>query len=149
LSSVFAAELEIDERLRRQVIAFSIIATLVGAMFIVLMPIGLASRMLLLLAFLCYCRIDIRRQLAGYARVSGLYIDAAGAVRATGPAGDPLFLELDSGSVVLQRIAWLRLRFPDGKRYGELLIGDPDGGAQWHALQLIWEQQRQAFGRTG
>lgn len=149
MSSAFATELKPDERLRRRVVGLSSIATVTGAAFVVLMPIGVALRTLLLLACLCYCWMDIRRQLHGYARVSGLYIDAAGVVRAFTRAGDPVILELVSGSVILQRIAWLRLRFPDGISYGELLAGDPSRCAQWHALQLIWEQQRHAFGPTG
>jgi len=148
LSREFATEIDPDEWVRRGVLGFSVIAIVTGAATICLMPIGAPLRAALLLAWLWYGRHDIRRQLIGYRRVSRLHIDALGMVRATDPAGNPVILELESGSLVLQRMAWLRLRFPDGEIYGELLIGDPTRCARWHALQLIWEQQRHAFGRA-
>jgi hypothetical protein len=46
----------------------------------------------------------------------------------------------------MSRVAWLRLEFDDGLRYGELLTGNPRRDEQWRRLQLIWRQPAAAFG---
>lgn len=51
------------------------------------------------------------------------------------------------GSVVLRKVAWLRIRLPNGLDYGELLSGSSRNDAHWHRLQLIWRQNQAAFGR--
>ena len=55
-------------------------------------------------------------------------------------------LELLPGSVVLDRVAWLRLRFADGLRYGELVTGRSCDDQQWRRLLVVWRHQA-AFGR--
>jgi hypothetical protein len=51
------------------------------------------------------------------------------------------------GSIVLRRVAWLRIRLPSGLDYGELLSGSSRSDPDWHRLQLIWRQNQAAFGR--
>lgn len=113
------------------------------------MPIAIWVRALLLAAFAWQCRRDICRQARGYARIARLCIDSAGEVQGRGPLGQTYQLRLCSGSMVLPRLAWLRLEFADGHRYGELIYGNSAESAEWHGLQLIWEQRRASFGRAG
>jgi hypothetical protein len=45
---------------------------------------------------------------------------------------------LESGSLVLHRLAWLRLRTADGARVTELLRGEARLCGDWRRLQVIW-----------
>jgi hypothetical protein len=74
-------------------------------------------------------------------------LDANGNIAGLGPDGRFEALTLLSGSVLMSRVGWLRVRFPDGSRYGELLRGDPARDLEWQRLQLIWRHGRGAFGR--
>lgn len=49
---------------------------------------------------------------------------------------------LESGSVVLSRVAWLRLKTADGVAVSELLSGDPRRSGDWRRLQVIWRHIR-------
>lgn len=46
---------------------------------------------------------------------------------------------LESGSVLLQKTGWFRLRDRHGGRHGELLRGDPRSSPDWRRLQVIWQ----------
>ena len=48
----------------------------------------------------------------------------------------------------IRRMAWIRIRLADGRKYGELLRGNAVIDKQWHRLQLIWQQTRQNIGRS-
>jgi hypothetical protein len=58
-------------------------------------------------------------------------------------------VQIMSGSLVLERLAWLRLKLPDGLIYGELLHGDPASCQQWRHLQILWRQGLGTFGGRG
>jgi hypothetical protein len=73
-------------------------------------------------------------------------LDADGNIAGIGPDGRVEPLTLLSGSIVLKRLAWLRVQFTDGSEYGELLRGDPATDLEWHRLQLLWRHRRTAFG---
>jgi hypothetical protein len=51
------------------------------------------------------------------------------------------------GSVVLPRIAWLRLRLTDGLVCAELLHGSAVDSQHWRHLQILWCQGARSFGR--
>ena len=72
-------------------------------------------------------------------------LDANGDVFATRPDGRSETVVLLSGSLVLSRLAWFRLRFTDGCICAELMLGDPISDPRWQRLQLIWQQSRMAF----
>lgn len=90
---------------------------------------------------------ELKAMARGSARLDALRLDAAGNAVGFGPAGGPEPLCLLSGSMVLKRLAWLRLRFADGSTHGELFAGEPGSDPAWHRLQLIWRLNRRAFGR--
>lgn len=82
----------------------------------------------------------------GQRRVARIVIGSRGLLMAVQPCGRCEPVILLSGSVVYQRIAWLRFRFADGHHYAELLAGDARHDERWHGLQLIWHLGRDAFG---
>ena len=148
MSSEFATELECQPWARACVLLTAMLMALTGVTFTITMPVAIWLRAALAALWFCYCWREFGRQLGGYARLNRLCLSAAGEAWAIGPSGVLHSLELASGSMVLSRVAWLRLRFADGSHYGELLTGHPLHCERWHGLQLIWEQRRDAFGRT-
>ncbi len=90
---------------------------------------------------------ELRRLVRGAARLQKLRLDAEGDVAGLGPDGRFEPLVLLSGSIVLKRLAWLRVRFADGSEHGELFKGDPASDPEWQRLQLLWRHRRGAFGR--
>jgi hypothetical protein len=148
LSREFAAELVPEHSTRLCVLLAAALASFTGAAFILTIPVAIGLRAALLAVWIGYCRRDIRCQLRGYARISRLRLDTAGGIRAIGPLGQAELLQLGSGSVVLSRAAWLRMKFADGSVYGELLLGHPLECEHWHRLQLIWQQRSGAFGQA-
>lgn len=143
--AVFKTELDPSPALRRFVLLSGFVALLAGTAIIMHLPLPLTLRGVLCIIWIVDCSGELKRMQRGNARISRLQLDANGDIFATGPAGRSDYLELLSGSVVLSRLAWLRLRFPDGSAAAELLTGDPLRNPQWHRLQLIWQQNRAAF----
>ena len=145
-SAVFSIELKPSKNLRGLLLCCGVAATVAGVMLILTVPINGCFRALLAVAWTWQSGLELRMQRRGAARVSRIRLDSGGAVCAEDGNGDWRRLELRSGSVVLTGVAWLRLRFPDGCHYGELLSGNPRTSRNWHGLQLIWRQHRDAFG---
>jgi hypothetical protein len=82
----------------------------------------------------------------GGARIHRYTLDALDNVVGIAIDGQRRPLRLMGGSVVLPRLAWLRLQFPDGSHYVELLRGDPRVDLNWQRLQLIWQARRLVIG---
>jgi len=79
---------------------------------------------------------SLYRQAIGYARVRRILIDARGGVRCVGR--DAVFASrLLDGTVVLDRVAWLRLELPDGRAYGECLCRADAGRRSWRRLHVL------------
>lgn len=122
-------------------------AALAGTLAILTLPLDWILRAPLALIWLLDGWRELGSLKRGAARLHGLRLDASGTVRGITPDGRIECLELLSGSLVLKRLAWLRLRFPDGLAYGEFLRGDPGHDPQWRRLGLIWRHRRGAFGQ--
>ncbi len=120
---------------------------LAGLAIILTLPLAPLLRILLAGAWLAENIRECRRQVRGAARVGRITLDARGNIAGTTPDGRALSLTLLSGSVVLSRLAFLRVQFADGSDYVELLRGDPAADLEWQRLQLIWRHCRAAFGR--
>jgi len=143
--AVYKTELDPSPALRKFVLLSAAVALLAGIAIIMNLPLSLTLRGVLCGIWIFDCSNEVKRLRRGSARIGRLQLDANGDIFATGPAGRSEYLELLSGSVVLSRLAWLRLRFPDGSVAAELLAGDPLRDPHWHRLQLIWQQSRAAF----
>ena len=147
-SHEFSAELIPDQTLRNVVVLSGVIATLVGVVLILQMPVNPIFRLAMTMLWLAYNKYelcDVTRRSANVARIE---INQHGKLWVTDPAGQRRPAELLRGSVVLARYAWIRIRFEDGRKYGELMSGNAVENKQWHRFQLIWKQARQIIGRA-
>lgn len=123
------------------------VAAIAGAAIIIATPVSGVLRLLILVAWAGECARECRALRRGGSRLLALRLDTEGGITGFGPDGRREPLVLLAGSMVLRRLAWLRLRFADGSTHGELIMGDPDTDPAWHRLQLIWMLRRSAFGR--
>lgn len=143
----FEAVLTPDLRLRQCVLLCGGAALVIGLVLILLMPLAPLWRLLLAVAWVGESCRELRSLVQGAARLTRIRLDADGNVSGRKPDGQYEVLTLLTGSIVLSRVGWLRLGFQGGRRYGELLCGDPARDLQWQRLQLIWRHNRAAFGR--
>ena len=146
-SARFETVLTPEPRLRQCLLLFAWLAMITGFILILLMPLAAVWRFLLAAAWIGESLRELRALTRGAARLQLIRLDADGNIAGLGPDGRFEVLTLLSGSMVLSRLGWLRVRFPDGSRYGELLRGDPARDLEWQRLQLIWRHRRAAFGR--
>lgn len=129
------------------VLGCALLTTALGHVFILAIPIPLYARLLVCAAWLWRCCRDVYGQIAAYACVRGIHLHPSGRAHAVAADGSHVSLVVTPGSVVLRRVAWLRLELANGSHYGELLTGRADACDAWHRLQLIWRQRNAAFGR--
>lgn len=143
--AVFKTELIPSPGLRKLVLICGVVALLTGILIILILPLPPVLRGAISIIWSVDCARELRMLKRGAARISHLQLDANGDIFATGSDGRRETLVLLSGSVVLSRLAWLRLRFPDGSIFAELMWGDPASDPRWQRLQLIWQQRQAAF----
>jgi hypothetical protein len=133
--------------LRILVLTSGCLLLVAGVGLVVSLPLPPAWRGMLLLLWLADTVAGLRGIHAGMLRLGSLTVNQFGEMSVTGPDGTLETVTLESGSVVLRRIAWLRLRFPDNSRYAEFFCGNPVNEPAWHRFQLIWQHAAEAFGR--
>ena len=133
-----AIELVPVPRLRRVVIVSGWIFMQIGLFIIVQMPLAVPIKLILIAAWIADCLWGLKRQVAGNVKVKRIKIDTVGVVECLDQSGYSHKIQLLKGSVVLQRWAWLRLRFPDGQHYVELLSKIDCPATTWRRLQLLW-----------
>jgi len=148
-SREFEAVLVPATRLRRALLAISGGAWLAGTLLLLGLPLRPELKFLLVCLWLVRCLFELRSQVKAAFRIDRIRICATGSLEGLSGGGAVESLTLLSGSVVLSRVAWLRLRLDDGLQYGELLTGNPRRDQQWRRLQLIWRQHAAAFGGPG
>ncbi len=81
-----------------------------------------------------------------YQRINRIRIDCSGHVGLRNSSGEWQAARLATGSVVLDRFAWLRIEACDGRRSVELLRGITRKNEEWRRLQVIWRHLGAAVG---
>ena len=75
---------------------------------------------------------------AGFAICRGMRVSADGAISILAGDGREIPARLVPGTVVLQQLAWLRIRTDSGLAYAEPLAGKSTENEAWRRLQVIW-----------
>jgi hypothetical protein len=92
-------------------------------------------------AALVWCLVSVRELFvitSGYKRFCGLRIYETGAIELLGADGRCCTAKTLPGSVVLRRIAWLRLAPEKGRPYAELVRENSAEDEAWRRFQVIW-----------
>jgi hypothetical protein len=141
------ADLQPDRLLRLLLLIFAAILHLAGFVLLLGTPLPGGALVLLVLAWSWLCLRDWRNQLRAYRRVAAIRICSDGCIETVDMHGQTERVQLRAGSLILPRVAWLRLEFADRSHFGELLSGDARRCARWHWLQLASRQHGARFGR--
>ncbi len=134
----YSAELHPEPRLRRLVQGSGLLLFLLGLLLTVQLPVAAGYKSLVAVFWLALSVYEWLSNRLAYARSGILRIDAEGRIERRNGAGAWQVHGLRSGSVVLPRLAWLRLTADDGLRYAELLCGDARESNDWRRFQVIW-----------
>ncbi len=145
-SPLFEVKLRPDPLLHRVVLLAGVIAMVIGALIIIDLRLNLIWRCTAGVVWILDCLFELRRLLAGIAWVRQISLDSGGGITALDASGDSVSLTLQSGSMVLPGLAWLRVADEDGRFYAGLFARRRMGSLEWHRLQLLWQQSRKAFG---
>lgn len=137
-STPYSTEIAPERQLRLLVIASGVASMLVG------MPILVAIDMDQRWTFLAGCiwLIASSRQLIvitfGYKRYRRLRIYGSGDAELQNRDGDWRPAKLLPGSIVLDKLAWLRFVAPDGSQHREFVRRRSAECEAWRRLQVIW-----------
>ncbi len=123
-------------------------AVLVGLVLLMRLPLPVPARALLIALWLFTGLRQLGRHSKGMQRVKVIRLQE-GEATVIDRQGRQSPVRIMSGSVVLPKLAWLRLRCPDGLVIGELLRGDAATDKQWRHLQILWRQGAGPFGGGG
>ena len=123
-------------------------AFLIGLLLLIRLPVSVPVRLALVVPWIIGSIRGLSRQSRGVHRIKAIRLEV-GVATVVDRHGRQAPVRIMSGSIVLPRLAWLRLRLADGLICGELLRGDATVCLQWRHLQILWRQGPGAFGGRG
>lgn len=125
-----------DLRLVVDVAAQLLIAASIA--LVLTMSLGVLPRFGAALACLGLGRFELLRLRRGFRCCREIRLASDGSALLRDEDGRWVVASLRSGSLVLPRLAWLRLRTVSGVLVTELVCGDSRTGQDWRRLQVIW-----------
>ena len=115
-----------------------VVLSLAGLGLALLLPFAAVPQAVLALAWRCLSGRECHAFWRGYAGGGALRIAADGEVRVRSHGGGWQPARMRPGSVVLPRLAWLRVDVPGKRPYAELVSADSQKSEEWRRLQVIW-----------
>lgn len=112
--------------------------TLAGLALVPLVPVSAVQKAVLAMAWLVLSGRECHAFWRGYAGGGALRVAADGQVLRQCRDGGWQPARLCPGSVVLPRLAWLRLEPPGMRPYAELVRAKTQKSEDWRRLQVIW-----------
>jgi hypothetical protein len=139
MSSIkYSTELKPDAKLRRFVLCTGVIASLGGLFAVTTIDISLLNKVAVALTWCLLSAWHLLLIARRYKACSRLELDASGELRVFGTNDRCRTATIETGSVVLDYVAWLRFRTGDGTRHAELLGRNSAGTHEWRRFQVIW-----------
>lgn len=136
-SPEFAAHLRASSALRQIVQVSGAVLCAAGILLIAGWPIG-GWQIVLVVAWTARCWLELRRYRRAYRLFRHIRCAGDGSIVLADEAHTTTDAELLPGSVLLERVGWLRLETSDGQRFAELIAGNPRKNKDWRRLQVIW-----------
>ena len=137
-SSTFSTELIPDPAMRRLIIVAALAMTLPGLLVILSLPISNFLRAAAGLICTLVTGVELALISSAHKQYTCIRIYSDGAVEIRDRDGVWQIATIASGSIVLQKLAWFRLKPANGGRYYELVRGNSRESKQWRRLQVIW-----------
>ena len=137
-SRIYSAYLIPDPGLRRVVLASGWLLTAIGFMLIFWLELNILVRMLAASMWGALSYFELRHLRRGFNRFVAIRVFPGAVILLQNIDQEWISAELLTGSLLLRKFGWLRLRSADGYRFAELLRGDARESHQWRRLQVIW-----------
>ena len=137
-STVFSIELIPDPRLRRVVIGCALLAFAAGLVMMLMMPFHNEWKAAAAVLWSVNAAIEFRRLTGGYRDCRRIRFEPDGEMHIVGEDGCCTAATTVSGSVVFQRLAWLRIVTVDGRRIVELIRPRSAQDKVWRRFQVVW-----------
>ena len=137
-SSKYSAELATQQKLRVLVLLSGVGLGAMGLVLIFRLPLHFAVTAGMALAWSVLTLSELAAIYQGFRGRCGLRVCADGSLLQRDCEGCWRAAELLPGSVVLPRLAWIRLRVGRGARSAELLRARGQKRRDWRRLQVIW-----------
>jgi hypothetical protein len=113
-------------------------ATTFGLALVAAMPVAAHWRVVGAVLWLLLSTREMHCIARGFSRCQRLRIAQNGDAEVMTPDGGWVPATLCAGSIVLPRLAWLRLRADNGQHFAELLRCESPRNKDWRRLQVIW-----------
>ena len=137
-STAYFAEFKPDPHLRRLVAASGVLLGIAGVLVILLLPTDLWMRLAACVIWVLTSAREHRQLQRGWADCRALRFTANGELMVLGADQTWRAARQETGSVLLRKLGWIRLRDHRGVVFGELLSGDDRASPDWRRLQVIW-----------
>jgi hypothetical protein len=137
-STAYSAELKPDPRLRRLVAGSGLLLGIAGLLVILHLPTDLWMRVLACIVWAGTSAREHGQLQRGWADCCALRFTANGDLTVLGADHTWRTARRETGSVLLRKVGWIRLRDHRGVVFAELLSGDDRTSPDWRRLQVIW-----------
>lgn len=137
-SGEYSTVLTPETRLRRWVVGSGAGLMVAGALIVLVQPIPVVPRLAVACAWLLYGSHRLVSLVAAYGSCRRIRVDSDGSLWIEAADGSLRAGRIGSGSIVLARIAWLRVVTDDRFVAGELLRGNGRECDAWRRFQVIW-----------
>jgi len=109
-----------------------------GLALILVLDIDVVLRVAGCLVWVLAGRFELRRLEQGFDACKAIRIDSSGEAMILNSEENWMPATLLTGSVLLRRLAWIRLQDQSGQIFLELISGDARQSQDWRRLQVIW-----------
>jgi hypothetical protein len=109
-----------------------------GLTIILILAIDVLLRALGCLFWVAIGWYELRQLQLGFDSCNGIRIDSTGEIAILNNDQEWVPGALQTGSVLLRRLGWLRLQSTSGQIFLELIRGDARQSQDWRRLQVIW-----------
>ena len=137
-SSTYSTRIVPEPRLRRLVSVSAVVLGFAGAALAATLPLPLPVVIVLAALAPLVTGLEMQRLRAGFRGAVLYVIHADGTIDIHSPSGRITTARVAAGSIILKRIAWLRMRTTDGRHSAELVAaGSGPQSQMWRRFQVI------------
>lgn len=137
-SSSYSSCLTPDPWLRIAVLTSGRLLVAAGLALILTLDLDTAIRAVICLVWLVAGRYEIAQIEGGFESLVAIRLSSGGDIAVLNDDQEWRPVTLQTGSIVLRKVAWLRLRAANGDIFVELLRGNARQSLEWRRLQVIW-----------
>jgi hypothetical protein len=137
-SNAYSASLTPDPWSRIVVLTSGRLLIAAGVALILVLAIDVPLRALGCLIWVAIGWFELRRLQLGFDACNGIRIDSNGEIAILNNDQEWVPGTLQTGSVLLRQLGWLRLQSSSGQFFLELIRGDARQSQDWRRLQVIW-----------